>query len=64
MTKGSNQAKIKPEMNDAIFLGHTFLSSNPRPEISDKVLTAKEKIKTVYFNDHQLPHFVKILFPF
>ena len=45
MTKGSNQPKIKPEMNDATFLGHTFSPSNARPEVSDKVLTAIERRK-------------------
>ena len=49
MTKGSNQPKIKPEMNDATFLGHTFSPSNARPEVSDKVLTAIERRKNSLF---------------
>ena len=59
MTKGSNQAKINPEINDATFLGQTFSASNLRPEISDKVLTAIERRKTIYFNDHKMAHCFK-----
>ena len=54
MTIGSNQPKIKPEMNDATFLGHTFSPSNARPEVSDKVLTAIERRKKQFTSMHRL----------